>query len=91
MITIEAREPDEPHVGIFWLLENKLIIDSTPLSSAALYGDCCTHDGGHIDVCDDRRPLSVQRMSLRKRLNSPAPLGKDRVPRFIKKGILLRI
>jgi hypothetical protein len=50
MMTIEDREPDEPHVDIFWLFENKLIIDSTPLSSAALYGDCCTQDGGHIDV-----------------------------------------
>jgi len=50
MKTIEARTIDEPHVGIFWLFEDRLIIDSTPLSTAVPYGDCLTYAGGHIDV-----------------------------------------
>jgi hypothetical protein len=40
----------EPSVGIFWLVEERLIFDTTPLSRAESYGDCLTHAGGHIDV-----------------------------------------
>jgi hypothetical protein len=39
----------EPCVGIFWLFDDQLIIDSTPLSMAELYGTALTHPTGHID------------------------------------------
>jgi hypothetical protein len=39
----------EPHVGIFWLLDGKLIIDDTPLSMAEPYGTALTHPASHID------------------------------------------
>ena len=43
------RQPEpEPHVGIFWLYEGRLVIDSTPLSKAEPYGEALTHARGHI-------------------------------------------
>lgn len=39
----------EPSVGIFWLLDGKLIIDATPLSKAELYGSALGHPTSHID------------------------------------------
>jgi hypothetical protein len=41
---------DVPRVGIFWLLNGKLIIDSMPLGEAEPYGDHLTHPRSHIDV-----------------------------------------
>ena len=40
----------EPHVGIFWLVNDKLLIDSTPLSEAETYGDHLTHPHSHLEV-----------------------------------------
>jgi hypothetical protein len=39
----------EAHVGIFWLYNGKVIIDSTTLSDAEPYGDALTHSISHID------------------------------------------
>ena len=39
-----------PHLGIFWLVDGKLIIDSSPLSEAEPYGDHMNHPRGHVDV-----------------------------------------
>jgi hypothetical protein len=41
---------DVPHVGIFWLLNGKLTIDSTPVGEAEPYGDHLTHPRSHVDV-----------------------------------------
>jgi len=38
----------EPLVGIFWLFKRRLLIDSTPVTSAEPYGDCMTHARGHL-------------------------------------------
>ena len=43
------KEPQEPHVGIFWLFNRKLIVDTTPLSKAEAYGDHLGHATSHID------------------------------------------
>jgi hypothetical protein len=45
-----ARMPQsrEPRVGIFWLFQGNIIIDSTPLSRAERYGKCLTHARGHL-------------------------------------------
>jgi hypothetical protein len=40
----------EPRVGIFWLVDGKLLIDSTLLSKAESYGDHLTHPQGHAAV-----------------------------------------
>jgi len=40
----------ESRVGILWLVEKRLIIDTTPLSEAGKYGDFMIHDGDHITV-----------------------------------------
>ena len=43
------KEQQEPHVGIFWLFNGKLIIDTTPLSKAEAYGDHLGHAASHVD------------------------------------------
>jgi len=40
----------ELQVGIFWLVDGKLLIDSTPISEAEAYGDHLTHPRGHPEV-----------------------------------------
>ena len=45
--TSHPRREKEPHVGIFWLLHGKPVIDGTPLSEAEPYGDHLTHPRGH--------------------------------------------
>lgn len=41
-------ENAEPQVGIFWLLDDRLILDSTPVSRAEPYGEAKTHARGHL-------------------------------------------
>jgi|ERR1035437_8744893 hypothetical protein len=36
-------------VGIFWLVGNRLLCDTGPLSKAEEYGECLTHPQSHID------------------------------------------
>jgi len=45
----------EPHVGIFWVVNGNLLIDSTALSEAEPYGDHLTHPRSHIDVWEQWR------------------------------------
>ena len=47
----------EPRVGIFWLIGNRLIIDSTPLNAAEPYGECLGHAKSHIDFWAERQAL----------------------------------
>ena len=47
--TVNNPTAPEPSVGIFWLLDGKLIIDATPLSKAELYGSALGHPTSHID------------------------------------------
>jgi hypothetical protein len=44
----KAEVSHEPHVGIFWLFGDRLIIDSTPVSKAEPYGLAKTHGRGHL-------------------------------------------
>lgn len=44
----KSRTP-EPCVGIFWLFNGELFIDSTPLSKAEPFGSALGHPTGHID------------------------------------------
>lgn len=37
----------QPSVGIVFLVDDKLYIDSTPLDRASIYGDHLIHDRGH--------------------------------------------
>ena len=39
-----------PHLGIFWLVNGKLVLDGSPLSEAELYGDRMTHPRSHVEV-----------------------------------------
>jgi hypothetical protein len=45
-----SKQPNaEARVGIFWLFNDGLIFDSTPVSKAEPYGDNLGHATGHID------------------------------------------
>jgi hypothetical protein len=46
---VKKSPTQEPCVGIFWLLDGKIIIDATPLSRAESYGTALTHPTGHDD------------------------------------------
>ena len=45
-----AKPATEPRLGIFWLVDGKLLIDSAPLSECEEYGDHLNYPGSHIDV-----------------------------------------
>jgi hypothetical protein len=45
-----SSKTPEPHVGIFWVVNGKSLIESTPLSEAEQYGDYLTHPRGHAEV-----------------------------------------
>ena len=40
----------KPRLGIFWLVDGKLLIDSVPLSECDKYGDHLNYPGSHIHV-----------------------------------------
>jgi hypothetical protein len=44
-----SQQP-EPQVGIFWLVDKRLVIDTIPLSEAGKYGDCKIYEGDHITL-----------------------------------------
>ena len=43
----EALAPTLPAVGIFWRVENVLVVDRSTLDNAESYCDCLTHTSGH--------------------------------------------
>ena len=49
----------EPRVGIFWMVNSKPLIDSTPLSEAEPYGDHLTHARGHAEVWGQYQRVGV--------------------------------
>jgi hypothetical protein len=46
----KAKPVTEPSLGIFWLINGKLLIDSASLSECERYGDHLNHPGSHIRV-----------------------------------------
>jgi hypothetical protein len=53
------RQKKEPQVGIFWIVDGKPLIDSTPLSQAEPYGDHLTHARGHAEVWGQYQRVGV--------------------------------
>jgi hypothetical protein len=47
---VALRQRKNPHVGIFWVVGGKPIIDRTPLGQAETYGDHLTHPRSHLEV-----------------------------------------
>ena len=45
-----ATGQPEPRVGIFWLVDKRLIIDTTAISEAGDYGDFSIYEGDHITL-----------------------------------------
>jgi hypothetical protein len=52
-----ALAPTEPAVGIFWLVDNVLVVDRSILSEAEPYGECITHAAGHYERWGEWRAL----------------------------------
>jgi len=46
----DRRRAPDPQVGIFWLVDGKLVMDSTALSMAEDYGAFKVHLGDHCSV-----------------------------------------
>lgn len=69
--SLASSSAQEPRVGIFWLLDGKLIVDSTPLSQAERYGDALTHPKGH--------PRSWAKWQTSRLV--PADIEYDEIPR----------
>ena len=44
------RRSEESHVGIFWAVGRKLLIDCTPLEESEPYGDHLTHPLSHLEA-----------------------------------------
>jgi hypothetical protein len=49
----------EPRLGIFWLVNGKLLIDSAPLSECEKYGDHLNYPGSHIHVWERWRQVGT--------------------------------
>jgi hypothetical protein len=47
MPTRKNAKPTAPNVGIFFLVDKKLLIDRTPVSDGESYGDFSIHERGH--------------------------------------------
>jgi len=46
----EVKPATKPRLGIFWLVDGKLLIDTAPLSECERYGDHLNYPGSHIRV-----------------------------------------
>lgn len=53
----------EPSVGIFWKVNDILVIDRSTLQDAEAYGDCITHARGHYECWKTWRALGGTRLA----------------------------
>jgi hypothetical protein len=51
-----------PSVGIFWKIDEVLLIDRSPLAQAELYADCLTHPDDHYELWEGWRGLGAQKL-----------------------------
>ena len=51
------KSKTEARLGIFWLVDGKLLIDSAPLSECEQYGDHLNYPGSHIDLWEQWRQV----------------------------------
>lgn len=56
---MNRSDEHEPRVGIFWLIQNRLIVDASTLSEAESYGDCLTYRSSHIDYWTEQQRLGT--------------------------------
>ena len=59
-----ARTSIGPSIGIFWKIDDVLLLDRSPLSQAELYGDCLTHPEGHYEQWERWRRLGARQLRL---------------------------
>ncbi len=51
-----------PSVGVFWRVENMLVVNCSPLIEAETYGDCITHAAGHYELWEKWRKLGSAKL-----------------------------
>ena len=52
-----ACYPTPPAVGIFWRVNDILVVDRSALDDAEAYGDCLTHAAGHYQRWEEWQAL----------------------------------
>jgi hypothetical protein len=52
-----------PAVGIFWRVNDVLVIDRSTLDEGEPYGDCIGHAAGHYDRWEEWRALGAARLN----------------------------
>jgi hypothetical protein len=58
-----ALAPTQPAVGIFWRVNDVLIIDRSTLDEAEPYGECITHAAGHYERWQQWQELGEMRLA----------------------------
>ena len=58
---MQSKVADQEHqmVGIFWLIEDRLVLDTSLLNIAEPYGECLTHGKSHIDYWTEQQGLAT--------------------------------
>lgn len=61
----DKHEARGPEVGIFWVIDNEVYLDTTPVREAENYGDFKVHDVDHFSYWEDqlsssRSPIHLQ-------------------------------
>jgi hypothetical protein len=58
-----ASAATTPAVGIFWRVNDVLVIDRSTLDEAEPYGDCLTHAAGHYERWQEWQALGMARLA----------------------------
>ena len=58
-----ALAPTPPAVGIFWRVNDILVIDRSTLDEAEPYGDCIGHAAGHYERWQEWQALGIARLA----------------------------
>lgn len=64
-----------PSVGIFFMVEQQLLIDAVPLEQASAYGDHQTH-GGHYEFWEHFTPKTRLEQQFKNRAYDAYPRGR---------------
>jgi hypothetical protein len=59
---LAAADPAIPSVGIFWRINNTLLVDRSELARAESYADRLTHPEGHYERWEAWRALGARRL-----------------------------
>jgi hypothetical protein len=70
-----------PAVGIFWRVNDVLVVDRSTLDEGEPYGDCIGHAAGHYDRWEEWRALGAARLNAAGYPADIVPTEYDQWPR----------